>query len=162
MNWNEYFFREVYLAASKSKDPSTHVGAVLVRDNNSFSRGYNGFPRGIEDDNRLLDRPTKLALICHAEENAILNAAREGRATLGSTLYTNGTPCNECAKAVIQSGIKKIFIHKEWEDIFYKREGWIELHKFTIKNFKKVKIPIISCSIKLNINTLCDGKVINI
>ena len=82
MNWTEYYMRHQYLASEKSKDPSTKIGAVLVRGDNIVSIGYNGFPRGINDSpERLNNREEKYFYVVHAESNAILNAARNGIAT---------------------------------------------------------------------------------
>lgn len=110
--WNQYFFEMADLVASKSKDQSTQVGVIVVgADNEILSTGFNGFPRGV--DETLLERwerPIKYMFIEHAERNAIHNASRMGVSLKGSTMYTNfiGCPCTECAKAIIQSGIKKI------------------------------------------------------
>ena len=108
MNWDSYFLRIAAVAASKSKDPSTQVGAVIVRpDRTIVSVGYNGFPRGVADTpERLNDRPTKYSLVVHAEMNAILSA-RESLE--GYTLYTVPfMPCDRCFVHVIQSGIKRV------------------------------------------------------
>lgn len=108
MNWDHYFLRIADVAASKSKDPSTKVGAVIVRpDRTIVSVGYNGFPRGVADTpERLNDRPTKYSLIVHGEMNAILSA-RESLE--GCTLYTVPfMPCDRCFVHVIQTGIKRV------------------------------------------------------
>jgi len=108
-SWDEYFMRQAELVASKSKDISTQVGAVLVRNKNAFSIGYNGFPRGCNDNiSERHERPLKYDWVVHSELNAILNAAREGFSTHGSTMYVTLHPCKECAKAIIQAGIKEI------------------------------------------------------
>lgn len=95
------------LVASWSKDPSTQVGAVLVDSKRRvIGTGYNGFPRGVLDHpHRYANRPLKYEMVVHAELNAILNATRE---LDDSTLYVTLSPCNECAKAIIQSGIKRV------------------------------------------------------
>ena len=99
------------LAAQRSKDPSTQVGACIVsEDNIIISTGYNGMPKGCSDDEFPWDREgkdTKYPYVVHAELNAILNA--HGRNLQGSKLYVSLFPCNECAKAIIQSGIKEFF-----------------------------------------------------
>lgn len=101
-------------ADRKSKDPSTKVGAVITRrDNTIVSMGYNGFPRGVIDDHaRLVDRDTKYALIVHAEMNAILTARQYLK---DCTLHVTIPPCNECAKAIIQSGIQSVITWKPEE-----------------------------------------------
>ena len=94
-----------------SKDPSTKVGAIVVGEHGQLlSQGYNGFPRGIKDsDERLNNRERKYELVVHAEMNAIYNASLTGVSLRDSTLYVYGCPvCNECAKGIIQVGIKKV------------------------------------------------------
>ena len=111
ISWDEYFMGLAHLSALRSKDPSTQVGACIVDGNNKVvSIGYNGFPRGCSDDEFPWEREggmleTKYAFVVHAELNAILNSPRS---LAGCTLYVSLFPCNECAKAIIQSGISKI------------------------------------------------------
>ena len=110
ITWDEYFMGIAMLAARRSKDPSTQVGACIVsQDNIIISTGYNGMPKGCSDDEFPWDRTgeeTKYPYVVHAELNAILNA--NGRDLRGSRLYVALFPCNECAKAIIQSGIKEV------------------------------------------------------
>lgn len=110
ITWDEYFMGVALLAARRSKDPNTQVGACIVDEHNVIlSTGYNGFPVGCSDDEFPWERmgnDTKYAYVVHAELNAILNAG--GKSLRGSTLYVILFPCNECAKAIIQSGIKEI------------------------------------------------------
>ncbi len=111
LSWDEYFMGMALLSAERSKDPSTQVGACIVnQERRVMGLGYNGFPAGCSDDEFPWDREgaendTKYPYVCHAELNAILNA-------IGSlqncSLYVGLFPCNECAKAIIQSGIKEI------------------------------------------------------
>ncbi len=111
LTWDEYFMGLAHLSALRSKDPNTQVGAAIVDENHRVvSVGYNGFPSGVSDDEFPWSREgdtlhSKYAFVVHAELNAILNAPRSVR---GCTLYVSLFPCNECAKAIIQSGIKKI------------------------------------------------------
>ena len=111
ISWDEYFMGIAMLAARRSKDPSTQVGACIVStDNIIISTGYNGMPKGCSDDELPWDRTgeeTKYPYVVHAELNAILNA--NGRDLRGSRLYVALFPCNECAKAIIQSGIKEVY-----------------------------------------------------
>ncbi len=111
INWDEYFMGVAMLAAKRSKDPSTQVGACIVsQDNIIISTGYNGMPKGCSDDEFPWDREgeeTKYPYVVHAELNAILNAS--GRDLRGSKLYVALFPCNECAKAIIQSGVREIY-----------------------------------------------------
>ena len=110
INWDEYFMGVAMLAARRSKDPNTQVGACIVSDDNIIiSTGYNGMPKGCSDDEFPWDRTgeeTKYPYVVHAELNAILNA--NGRDLRGSRLYVALFPCNECAKAIIQSGVKEV------------------------------------------------------
>lgn len=110
ISWDEYFMGIAMLAAMRSKDPNTQVGACIVnKDNIIVSTGYNGMPKGCSDDEYPWERTgeaTKYPFVVHAELNAILNAA--GRNVRGSRIYVSLFPCNECAKAIIQSGIKEI------------------------------------------------------
>ncbi len=112
INWDEYFMGVALLAAGRSKDPSTQVGACIVDSNNRIlSTGYNGFPLGCSDDDFPWNRDekageTKYPFVVHAELNAILNAG--GKQLHGSKIYVALFPCNECAKAIIQSGVKEV------------------------------------------------------
>ena len=113
ISWDEYFMGVAMLAARRSKDPSTQVGACIVsQDNIIISTGYNGMPKGCSDDEFPWDRSgetdaqTKYPYVVHAELNAILNAS--GRDLRGSRIYVALFPCNECAKAIIQCGIKEV------------------------------------------------------
>lgn len=112
INWDEYFMGIALLSGERSKDPSSQVGACIVSaDNKILSMGYNGFPIGCQDDDMSWEREgnpldTKYPYVCHAELNAILNYT--GFSIKGSKIYVTLFPCNECAKAVIQSGIKEI------------------------------------------------------
>lgn len=110
-NWNQRFFEMAKLVSSWSKDPSTKVGAVIVNElNQVLSIGYNGFPRGVNDDpSRYADRSLKHSFVLHAERNALDNAFTDVR---GASLYVTHFPCNECAKGIVQKGIKKLFSPK--------------------------------------------------
>ena len=110
ISWDEYFMGVALLAAKRSKDPNTQVGACIVDQNNVIlTTGYNGFPQGCSDDEFPWNREgevTKYPFVVHAELNAILNAS--GKSLRGSKLYVDLSPCNECAKAIIQSGVSEI------------------------------------------------------
>ncbi len=110
ISWDEYFMGVALLAAKRSKDPSTQVGACIVSPENIIlSTGYNGFPIGCSDDEYPWAREgedTKYPYVVHAELNAILNA--NGKSLKGAKIYVALFPCNECAKAIIQSGIKEV------------------------------------------------------
>lgn len=111
LTWDEYFMGLAHLSALRSKDPNTQVGAAIIDENHrAVSVGYNGFPKGCSDDEFPWSRSggvlnSKYAFVVHAELNAILNSPRS---VSGCTIYVSLFPCNECAKAIIQSGIKRI------------------------------------------------------
>lgn len=113
ISWDEYFMGIALLSAQRSKDSNTQVGACIVNhENKILSLGYNGMPTGCCDDDMPWEREaespvdTKYMYVCHAELNAILN--RSSGSLDGAKLYVTLFPCNECAKAIIQSGIKEI------------------------------------------------------
>lgn len=112
LSWDEYFMGIAMLSAMRSKDPSTQVGACIVNaDKRILSMGYNGMPRCCSDDEFPWERDgspleSKYLYVCHAELNAILNCAVGS--VRGCTVYTTLFPCNECAKAIIQSGISEV------------------------------------------------------
>ena len=110
ITWDEYFMGVSLLAAQRSKDPNTQVGACIVDvDNRILSIGYNGFPAGCSDDAFPWAREgedTKYPYVVHAELNAILNT--RGKTLAGSRIYVGLFPCNECAKAIIQAGIREV------------------------------------------------------
>ncbi len=112
ISWEAMFIKMAYIAAERSKDPKTQVGAVIVRDNMIVGVGYNGFPRGCSDDTFPWERTedflqSKDTYVCHAELNAIANAP-DKNAMDGATMYVTLFPCNQCAKYLIQSGIQEV------------------------------------------------------
>ena len=119
INWDEYFMGIAHLSALRSKDPNTQVGACIVdQDHKVVSIGYNGMPRGCDDQAYPWAREggflkTKYAFVVHAELNAILNSPRSVRDCI---LYVSLFPCNECAKAIIQSGIRRIVYESDKYD----------------------------------------------
>lgn len=122
ISWDEYFMGIAVLSSMRSKDPNTQVGACIVSENKRIiGVGYNGFPSGCSDDDLPWEREgdwkdTKYPYVCHAELNAILNASNPSYLR-GSTLYVALFPCNECAKAVIQAGIKKVvYLSDKYKD----------------------------------------------
>lgn len=119
-SWDEYFLYMAKMASIKSKDPKCPVGAVIVsKDHILLSTGFNGLARGVYDDDKTLeDADEKLKVICHAEDNSILNAARIGARLEGATIYVTKFPCLACCNAIIQAGIKRIYTHDNefWGD----------------------------------------------
>ena len=112
LSWDDYFMAVALLSGKRSKDPSTQVGACIVNKNNVIeSIGYNGLPKGCSDDEFPWEKEgemlnTKYPFVVHAELNAILNA--KGKDLSGCKIYVALFPCNECAKAIIQSGISEV------------------------------------------------------
>lgn len=139
--WDEYFLQMALTTARMSKDPSTKVGAVLVRNRTVLSTGFNGFPRDIADDSRLTRREEKLEIVVHAEMNAVLAAARMGTSIDGSTIYvaaTDGTqeiwggpPCVRCTVECMQAGVIEYVSRpaklapSRWQDSLRKAENLI-------------------------------------
>ncbi len=115
ISWDEYFMGVAMLSAMRSKDSNTQVGACIVSpENKIISVGYNGMPTGCDDDDMPWEREgdpleTKYPFVCHAELNAILN--RQAVSLSNSRIYVTLFPCNECAKAIIQSGIKEVIYY---------------------------------------------------
>ena len=119
ISWNEYFMGVAILASKRSKDPNTQVGACIVDKNNIIlSTGYNGLPYGCSDDEYTWERTgedTKYKYVVHAELNAILNA--QGKDLKNARIFVDPFPCNECAKAIIQCGIKEvIYLYDKYAD----------------------------------------------
>lgn len=118
LSWDQYFMGMVHLTAMRSPDQSTKIGAVIVgEDRTVLSCGYNGPVRGLRESSNL-EELDKYDISEHAERNAIYNAGRLGIKLIGSTLYTTALPCINCARAVIQSGIKTIIYDTECTQTF--------------------------------------------
>jgi dCMP deaminase len=119
LKWDQRYLKLAYEVAQWSKDPSSKIGAVTVGAKGQvLSQGFNGLPRGLKDDFiRLHDRETKYKFVVHAEMNAIYNATYNGTSLDGATLYVYGLPiCSECAKGVIQVGIKRVVMPNQKMD----------------------------------------------
>lgn len=136
ISWEEYFMGVASLSALRSKDPSTQVGACIVnKDKRIISIGYNGFPKGADDDVFPWSRTgdmlnSKYAFVVHAEANAILNATTS---VDNSTIYVTLFPCHECSKLIIQSGIKEIvYSENKYKDT--------ESHQASIKMLDAAKV----------------------
>lgn len=144
ISWDEYFMGIALLSAKRSKDPNTQVGACIVSNANKImSVGYNGFPIGCNDEDFPWERngaeyDTKYPYVCHAELNAILNNA--GGNLIGCKIYVALFPCNECAKAIIQAGIKEVvYLSDKYADTWGTKASkrmfaaaGVELRKITI------------------------------
>lgn len=143
--WNQRFIQLAKTVSEWSKDPSTQVGAVAVdQDRQILSVGYNGFPRGIEDQaDRYNNREVKYSYVVHAEMNCIYNATYNGVSLQDATLYVWGLPvCSECAKGIIQTGIKKVYwansrgIPDTWIESYRKTKNMLEESGVVIKRIK--------------------------
>jgi len=149
VNWDDYFMTMVYLVAMRSKDDSTHIGAVVVDPKNRVvSLGYNSFPRGIRDDvPERQERPEKYFWFEHGERNAIYNARRDLE---GCKMYTNGIPCMDCSRAVVQAGLVHVTVDKRWHDTNYNQ--WKEHAERALILFKEAGITV----------SYWDGKLLDI
>ncbi len=159
MDWNEYFMRHVYLAASKSKDPRTKIGAVLVKQNRIISEGYNGLPQKVCDAPFRLERPLKYSYVVHGEHNAVLSCARFGISAQYSTCYTQGIPCCDCMKALIQAGVNNIVVHKQWPNLTHS-EQWVKSVEISKEMADEAGIIIEVYDQDLKLNGWLDGKEI--
>lgn len=146
ISWDEYFIALAKLTAMRSKDPSTQVGACIVSaDNRILSVGYNGTPNGFDDvffpwDREGEELETKYLYVVHAERNAILNYRGSNKDLEGAKIYVDLFPCNECAKEIIQAGIKEVYY---LEDKYANTNGVIASKRlFDACGVKYVKLNI--------------------
>lgn len=142
MNWKDYFGNIAQQVKLKSKDINTQIGAVVVGENNEIvSTGYNSFPRGIDDEIvERQERPEKYYWFEHAERNALYNAALIGVSTKGCTMYlTCGVPCSDCARGIINSGIKKVVCE---ETDTTKGSQWSEHSKRSLIMFNEAGVEV--------------------
>ena len=139
-NWDQRFLNLAKHISQWSKDPSTKVGCVVVGpDREIRSTGFNGLPRGIEDnDERLNNREIKYPLICHAEENAIMHAARIGISLKDCTAYVTWPPCTRCARSLVQAGVSTIIYPKNIEI----PDRWMDDFNLSLNLLKEAKINI--------------------
>jgi dCMP deaminase len=163
--WSEKFMRNAYFWSESSKDVRTKVGAVLVRKRRPIAVGYNGLPEGLEDDlPKRQERPLKYFFFEHAERNCFYQCAHQGVSSSGCTIYTMGTPCADCARAVINCHVVKCVIHKQWVDyekVFY-REKWEESCKISEQMLLEAGVQLEVFDKVLGIKTLMDGKIIEV
>ena len=139
-DWDKRFLQLAKHISEWSKDPSTQVGCVVVGpDRELRSTGFNGLPRGIEDnEQRLNNREIKYPLICHAEENAIMHAARIGMSLKDCTAYVTWPPCTRCARSLIQAGISTIVYPEDIEI----PERWMEDFTLSLNMLKEANISL--------------------
>lgn len=125
--WHAYFMELAYLVASKSSDDSIKVGTVLVTPNNTIaSTGYNGFPRGVDENEHpeRKKRPEKYNWTEHAERNAVYNAALNGVKTQYSIAYNTSHVCVDCARALVQAGVREVYLPSKDNDPFFDVGRW--------------------------------------
>lgn len=151
-SWDQLYFTMCYLISMRSRDPNTHFGSVITdADNVLVSTGYNSLPRGIEPDadgKRMDRKQDKYAWMEHAERNAIYNAARRGTQLKGCVLYITSTPCMDCARAIVQTGIAKVKIHKQGHETYVQNhDRWV--HNRTLELFDEsgVEYEFVDCQI---------------
>ena len=139
-DWDQRFLNLAKHISQWSKDPSTKVGCVVVGpDREIRSTGFNGLPRGIEDnDERLNNREIKYPLICHAEENAIMHAARIGISLKDCIAYVTWPPCTRCARSLVQAGVSTIIYPKNIEI----PDRWMDDFNLSLNLLKEAKINI--------------------
>ena len=150
--WTDYFMGLAFLIGSRSRDPDTQHGSVIVDSYNTIiGTGYNSFVAGVDDSSWPVTRPEKYSFMIHSEENAILNASQRLRST-ESTIYITGKPCLNCVQRIIQSGIKRI--------VYADRQGTKLETKDTDEAIQKffdqsgVKVEKVSCNLGWAINFL--------
>lgn len=141
--WSKHWLKVAQVISEPSKDPSTKVGAVIIGASNEvLSTGYNGQCRGADDGvPERLERPEKYFHFEHAERNAIYNAARNGIKLEGSTIYCTLLPCMDCARAIVQSGIKKVVTQKLTKELNY---NWLD-------HFQRSKELFRECNVEYEI-----------
>jgi dCMP deaminase len=157
LTWDEYFMGMALLSAKRSKDPQTQVGACIVNeDKKVVGLGYNGFPIGCNDDDMPWDRKgnfleTKYPYVCHAELNAILNSTKDLK---NCSIYVALFPCHECAKAIIQSGIKEvIYLSDKYNGTDSNTASKLMFEKSKI-NYRQLNISKEEILISFNINNI--------
>jgi len=144
MNWTEYFLNIAEQVKLKSKDQSTQIGAVIVGiDNEVLSTGYNSFPRDLDDSlPERQERPEKYFWFEHAERNAIYNAARVGIPLKGSSIYlTSGLPCMDCARGIVNSGIKIVYCKQICTT--KNKDKWDESQRKSLELLRECDVDVI-------------------
>ncbi len=162
ISFDELFMRQAYLIATKSKDPRSKIGSVLVKNNRVVSMGYNGFGSGVVDfKSRYEDRETKYQFVCHAEENSVIQCAKFGISSSGSTLYTQGVPCCQCFKILIQADVKKVICHRQWPNLTHSSK-WVESTRISQIMAKEAGVEIAWLDKVLGVKGFLDGKEIDV
>lgn len=152
--WITYFFTIARVVSEQSKDPSTKVGCVVVdKDKHILATGYNGFPVGMRDNaERYLDRSFKLRHVCHAEANAICQSASTGSCFKNAFIFVTLQPCIECAKLIIQSGIKEVHFLIDEEANEKRERALAERGEECVNDWRKSKEDAIRMMVECRIN----------
>jgi dCMP deaminase len=147
--WVDRFLDQAALISTWSKDASTKVGCVAVKDRTIIAQGYNGFPTGVDDSpERYAERELKYKLVVHAERNAVYNAAWNGVSLRGAELFVHGLPCcHECAKAVIQSGVSRIWMR------YAPSDRWTESFEVSKLMFQESGVEFVCFEIGAGLHT---------
>ncbi|MFA5490798.1 MAG: deaminase [Candidimonas sp.] len=141
-DWDCLFMSMAYLVSMKSEDPSTKIGAVIVDPSKCLRGvGYNGLPRKLPHDCSYNVRPLKYDYYEHAERNAIYNCGRIGVPVIGCVMYTQGMPCSDCCRGIIQSGISEVVIHQKWQSM-PGWEKWAESQKVAENMFSETGVKL--------------------
>lgn len=164
LSWDSYFMSLAYLIAMRSKDESTNIGAVIVGEDNEIrSTGYNSFPMGINDTiEERQERPEKYYWFAHAEKNAIDHAARVGIPLKGCKMYTQGIPCMDCARSIVQSGIKKVIVHSKWGDGWNNKWNENAIRTKQLFDEAKVELEFFDGNIIKELYGFCGGEKIEV
>lgn len=148
LKWSKRYLEIAKDVSMWSKDPNKKIGALIVNKNgNIVSQGYNGFPRKIKDDDRYNNKELKNSLVVHAEVNAILNALYNGAKVKNCSIFVHGLPvCHECAKVIIQSGIKNVVFNTPLNT----RSTWYTSNILALKMFIESNVKVFYLNINLN------------
>lgn len=163
-SWDEFYLKLCYLIARKSKDFSTKIGSVLIKEDKSvISVGFNGLPINCKENKEKNERPEKYYHYSHSEINSILLAARNGIQTKDSILFTLSQPCADCARSIIQSGVKMVIYHKQHQDIFVsENEKWLESSKRSEIMLKEAGVRLEYKNKELGEKCLINGKIFSV
>lgn len=142
--FDEWIMGMVYETARKSKDPSTKIGTVIVRDGHPILFGYNGIAQRVKDLPSRMVRPIKYKWTEHSERNALYCGTKMGISAKGTTLYTQAMPCVDCARGIINAGIVKVVIHKQTQNLYKKLPQWALDCKITKQMFKEAGVKLVT------------------
>ena len=161
-SWDVYFLRLSYEVATKSRDPSTKFGAVVVKDKRPILFGYNGLPSNVKDLPERLARPAKYKWTIHSEANALICGAKFGISTNKATLYIAGMPCAGCATMIVAAGISKVVIHRPTALIFSLVSPYGEDDVITTTMFDEAGIEVVFVEEPVNKIAYLGGKKYNV